>query len=144
MYMNQRKRLWVLFTLIATLAIALAFAGQGQQADKQPEASATDDSRLSLYTITDPVTGKKRRLAVSELEALGLPDPLARHDHDLTETVHADGTSSIGLRGGYQHAVMVKRAPDGSLVTTCVDSAEAAEAFLNQPVRKAPEVSRDR
>lgn len=47
----------------------------------------------------------------------------------LVQTTTAKGTS-VQLDGRFQHAVMARRAADGTLVTECHDDPQQAEAFI--------------
>lgn len=42
----------------------------------------------------------------------------------------ADGTDILDLRGGFQHAVLLRENDDGSVSVDCVDTMEKAERFL--------------
>jgi len=40
------------------------------------------------------------------------------------------GVDTLRLHGGFQHAVMMREEPDGTVTYNCVDNLEAAEAFM--------------
>lgn len=44
---------------------------------------------------------------------------------------NGEGLKRASLGSGYQHVVLARRNPDGTLSTACVNTAPAAEAFLS-------------
>ncbi|MDT5269454.1 MAG: hypothetical protein QOH49_1640 [Acidobacteriota bacterium] len=49
----------------------------------------------------------------------------------LVQEKHDDGTVSVDLQGRFQNVTMAKKNDDGSVSSACVDTPEAARAFLN-------------
>lgn len=60
----------------------------------------------------------------------------------LVEVQHPDGTVSMDLQGRFQNVVLAKRNDDGSVSAACVDSPEAATAFLQNRETPTTNVSR--
>lgn len=111
-----------------------AQAGEGDAA-KKPEAEVKVDQVLpTLYSIKDAKTGTLRAMTDSERKAAGLPDLLARQSQ-LKPQTQKSGVVSIPLENTYQNAVLIKRNPDGSFSTSCVQSMEEARKFV---ATKAP------
>jgi hypothetical protein len=49
----------------------------------------------------------------------------------LVQEKHEDGTVEVDLQGRFQNVTMAKRNDDGTVSTSCVDTPEAADAFLS-------------
>jgi hypothetical protein len=56
---------------------------------------------------------------------------LNRSSEGLVEVVHPDGHVSVDLQGRFMSASVARIDQDGQLETTCVESAEALNDFLN-------------
>jgi hypothetical protein len=64
---------------------------------------------------------------------------LTRRDPaDREVTVGRDGSRLVRLRDGHAEVMVARSNPDGSVSTRCVDSGDAAEAFLNEAPAAAP------
>ena len=50
---------------------------------------------------------------------------------------HKDGTVSVDLQGRFQNVTMAKRNDDGTVSSACVDTPEAAGAFLSSREKTA-------
>jgi hypothetical protein len=80
--------------------------------------------RVNPQTLQQgPLTQDEARRLAAQLEGNKATD-------GLVEERHADGTVSVDLQGRFQNVVLAKRNDDGSVSSACVDTPEAAEAFL--------------
>jgi hypothetical protein len=80
--------------------------------------------RVNPQTLQQgPLTQDEARRLAAQLEGNKATD-------GLVEERHADGTVSVDLQGRFQNVVLAKRNDDGSISSACVDTPEAAEAFL--------------
>jgi len=80
--------------------------------------------RVNPQTLQQgPLTQDEARQLAAQLEGNKATD-------GLVEERHADGTISVDLQGRFQNVVLAKRNDDGSISSACVDTPEAAEAFL--------------
>jgi hypothetical protein len=71
-----------------------------------------------------PLTQEQSQQLADQLEGNKTTDGLVQEKHD-------DGTVSIDLQGRFQNVTLAKRNDDGSVSAACVDTPEAAGAFLN-------------
>ncbi len=115
---------------LCCLAIGSTFiaiqAGPGEPAQEQ----TAKDVLPTLYAVRDAKTGQLRPMTEAERKAAGLPELLKRDSAALQPQNQANGTVVTPLAGTYQNAVMIKRNPDGSFTTTCVDNMDAARKFV--------------
>jgi hypothetical protein len=101
---------------------------------------------VSTQPVADPyvtveVGGKKLRVNPQTLqqapltqgEAQQLVEQLVgnKSTDGLVQEQHEDGTVEVDLQGRFQNVTMAKRNDDGTVSTSCVDTPEAADAFLN-------------
>jgi hypothetical protein len=77
-----------------------------------------------------PLTQEQSQQLAAQLEGNKTTD-------GLVEEKHADGTVSIDLEGRFQNVTLAKRNDDGSVSAACVDTPEAAGAFLNSREKTA-------
>jgi hypothetical protein len=112
------------------LAVGPAFvavhAGAGEPV---AQAQAAKDVLPTLYAVRDAKTGQLRPMSDEERKAAGLPELLKRDSAGLVPTPQANGAVVTPLTSTYQNAVMIKRNPDGSFTTSCVDTMDAARKF---------------
>lgn len=115
---------------ICCLAFGSAFiAGHAGEGATAAQAQTTKDVLPTLYAVRDAKTGELRPMSEEERKAAGLPELLKRDSAGLVPTTQSNGTVVTPLTGTYQNAVMIKRNPDGSFTTTCVDTMDAARKF---------------
>lgn len=60
-----------------------------------------------------------------------LESMLTRIPEGMTLTSGENGAQTVHLQGGFQHAFIVEKNPDGSFSTTCTDSLEQATRALD-------------
>lgn len=81
--------------------------------------------RVNAQTLQQgPLTQEQSRQLAEQLEGNKATDGLVQEKHD-------DGSVSVDLQGRFQNVTMAKRNDDGTVSAACVDTPEAASAFLN-------------
>jgi hypothetical protein len=135
--------------LTAALAVPVAASAQGEKEGPERQALeaassetvepfvATDDG---LEVVVDPETGEiVARLPRQKTDALSAP--LANALDHSTDGLHvfdlANGGRGVHLDGRFQHVLMVRVKPDGSLETACVNHVHEAEKFLKRNAAEA-------
>jgi hypothetical protein len=96
--------------------------------------------------VTVEVGGKRMRVNARTLQQGPLTPEQSRQVADalegnkstagLVEVRHEDGTASVDLQGRFRNVTVAKRNEDGPVSTSCVDTPEAAEAFLQGDAKK--------
>jgi len=119
----------------AALPVAASSSGEKEQPEQQvPEASAEDVvTTKAIRVIYDPETGEIISVPFREPSEI-LSIPLAKALTRSTEGLHvfelSNGGKGVHLDGRFQHALMVRVKPDGSIETVCTSHSHAAEKFL--------------
>ena len=81
--------------------------------------------RVNAQTLQQgPLTQEQAQQLAEQLEGNQETDGLVQEKRD-------DGTVSVDLQGRFQNVTLAKRNDDGSVSAACVDTPEAAGAFLN-------------
>ena len=81
--------------------------------------------RVNAQTLQQgPLTQEQAQQLAEQLEGNQETDGLVREKRD-------DGTVSVDLQGRFQNVTLAKRNDDGTVSAACVDTPEAAGAFLN-------------
>lgn len=118
----------------AALPVAAATPGEeepGRQASETPTAEAV--SAKAIRVIYDPETGEIISVPLREPGEI-LSAPLAKALTRTTEGLQvfelSNGGTGVHLDGRFQHALMVRVRPDGSVETVCTSHSHAAEKFL--------------
>ena len=91
--------------------------------------------------VTVEVGGKRLRVnadtmqqgPLSQEQAESIAEALKdnKSTEGLVEVRHEDGSVEVNLGDRFQNVMLAKKNEDGSVSTACVDTAEAARAFLN-------------
>lgn len=85
--------------------------------------------RVNAQTLQQgPLTQEQSQQLTSQLEGNKATD-------GLVQEKHADGTVEVDLQGRFQNVTLAKRNDDGTVSAACVDTPEAAGAFLNSRVK---------
>ena len=115
-------------------AIARHESGSGAATKSASAAEAAKN------LVTVDVAGKKLQVDARTLqqgpllqdEAQKLAEALKdnKSTEGLVQIQHADGSVSMDLRGRFQNVMIARKNDDGSVSQACVDSPEAASAFL--------------
>ena len=158
--MNQRlhdqtissRVLSVLFAICLMTAMVVQVAAASPDEEEQPERQAPEAPSVETVTtkamrvIYDPETGKIISAPFRETEILSAPlaKALSRSTEGLRVFELANGGKGVYLDGRFQHALMVRVKPDGSLETVCTSHSHAAEDFLHGKSAGAKTAPRDR
>jgi len=137
--------------LMAALALPAAAASPGEEERPElraPEAgSAEPVTTKTMRVIYDPETGEIISVPFrepSEILSIPLAKALTRSAEGLRVFELANGGKGVHLDGRFQHALMVRVKPDGSLETVCTSHSHAAEKFLHGNSAVADAESRDK
>jgi len=119
----------------AALPVAAATPGEeeqpGRQASEAPTAEAV--TAKAIRVIYDPETGEVISVPFRETEILSAPlaKALTRTTDGLRVFELSNGGKGVHLDGRFQHALMVRVKPDGSLEFVCTNHSHVAEKFLD-------------
>jgi hypothetical protein len=122
--------------LMATLALPSAASSPADEEGPKrqaPEVGSADPVvTKAMRVIYDPETGEILSVPVRVTEVLSsrLAKALTRSTEGLQVFELSNGGNGVHLDGRFQHALMVRVRPDGSLETVCTSHSRAAEAFL--------------
>lgn len=125
----------MLFAIGAVTVIA-RYESRGH--DPQRESPVASQPRKNFVTVE--VGGKKLQVNAQALQQGPLTQEQAQQIADalkdnkstngLVQVKNSNGSVSVDLQGRFQNVMLARRNDDGSISTACVDSAEAAAAFL--------------
>ena len=115
--------------------VATAAATYASRSAEPPKAERADPYvtievggkkvRVNAQTLQQgPLTQDQSRQLAEQLEGNKTTDGLVQERHE-------DGTVSVDLQGRFQNVTMAKRNDDGTVSSACVDTPEAAGAFLS-------------
>jgi hypothetical protein len=115
-------------TGVATYASRSAEPPQAERADPYVTVEVGGKKvRVNAQTLQQgPLTADESRQLAAQLEGNKATD-------GLVQEKHKDGTVSVDLQGRFQNVTMAKRNDDGTVSSACVDTPEAAGAFLGSP-----------
>jgi hypothetical protein len=126
----------LLFVGIATAAATYASRSAGPPEDVR----AASARPAAVPYVTVEVGGRKVRVnaqtmqqgPLTQAEARRLAEQLEgnKATEGLVRKRHEDGTVSVDLQGRFRNVTLAKRSGDGGVTAACVDTPEAAEAFL--------------
>ena len=129
----------LLAACVATAAVTYA-SREGAPRRVEP-ANATTTVRPADPYVTVEVGGRKVRVNAQTLQQGPLTQEQSQEIADqlegnkategLVEEKHEDGTVTVDLQGRFQNVTLAKRNEDGTVSTACVDTPEAAGAFLS-------------
>jgi hypothetical protein len=140
-------RAGVFACIVLAVGAATAIANFASRSSSTPRASqsaapaqANNSSQSAGNFVTVEVAGKKLRVNAQTLQQGPLTQEQSQQIVDalknnkstdgLVEVQHPDGSVSVDLQGRFRDVVIAKRNNDGSISTACVDTPEAASAFL--------------
>ena len=136
--------------LVAALAAPAAASPPGDEERAQREVSETPAAETyttrAIRVIYDPETGEIISVPIREAGVLSAPlaKGLTRSTEGLRVFELENGGTGVHLGGRFQHALMVRVNPDGSLETVCTSHSHAAEKFLRGTSSGADAEPRDR
>ena len=133
----SRARLFAFALLFAGVATAAAtYAARNVE---RPKAERADRPAADPF-VTIEVGGRKVRVNAQTLQQGPLTQEQARQlagqlegnkeTDGLVQEKREDGTVAVDLQGRFQNVTLAKRNDDGSVSAACVDTPEAAGAFL--------------
>ena len=123
-----------LMAVFAAPAAATSPDEKGEPKRQTSEVSSVETTATrAIRVIYDPETGEIISVPFRETEVLSAPlaKALTRSGEGLRVFELANGGKGVYLDGRFQHALMVRVKPDGSLETVCTSHAHAAEDFLH-------------
>jgi hypothetical protein len=135
------------------VAFSLPVAAASTDEEEGPERRAPEVGRAqpvatkAIRVIYDPETGEIISVPLRESgETLSIPltKALTRSTEGLQVFEISDGGAGVHLDGRFQHALMVRVKPDGSLETVCTNHSHEAEKFLKGTTSGAKSTSRDK
>jgi hypothetical protein len=142
-------RAGVFACIVLAVGAATAIANFASRSTSTPRASqsnapaqaANNSAQSAGNFVTVEVGGKKLRVnaqvfqqgPLTQEQSQQIADALKgnKSTDGLVEVQHPDGSVSVDLQGRFKNVVLAKKNDDGSISTACVDSPEAASAFLN-------------
>jgi hypothetical protein len=142
---NQRRKLSARRTRLfrtAILASVLLVLGTvtviARYESRKPAINSSAPTEKNFVTVE--VGGKKLRVNAATLQQGPLTQDQSQQIADalqnnkstegLVQVQHADGTIEMDLQGRFQNVMLAKKNDDGSVSEACVDTPEAANAFL--------------
>lgn len=136
-----RKRVFRAAVFACALLVAgVATYASRNAAPKKAEPVAAGATQTADPYVTVEVGGRKVRVNAQTLQQGPLTQAQAQQLADqlegnkatdgLVEEKHADGTVAVDLQGRFQNVTLAKRNDDGTVSAACVDTPEAAGAFL--------------
>ena len=127
----------------AVFACALLVAGVATYASRNAAPAKPEPAPAAQTAdpyVTVEVAGRKVRVnaqtlqqgPLTQAESQQLADQLEgnKTSDGLVQEKQVDGTVAVDLQGRFQNVTLAKRNDDGTVSAACVDTPEAAEAFL--------------
>ena len=137
------KRAWLFACALLVAGVATAAATYASRNVEQPKAApaASASARPADPYVTVEVGGRKVRVnaqtlqqgPLTQAEAQQIAEQLEgnKETDGLVQEKREDGTVAVDLQGRFQNVTLAKRNDDGTVSAACVDTPEAAGAFLN-------------
>jgi hypothetical protein len=135
-----RAGLFACALLVAGIATAVATYAS-RNAERLKAAGPTASAQPADPYVTVEVGGRKVRVNAQALQQGPLTQAESRQlaeqlegnktTDGLVQEKREDGTVAVDLQGRFQNVTMAKRNDDGSVSAACVDTPEAAGAFLS-------------
>ena len=141
--------LWVVCLIAFLVLPSAASPPGGEDGPKRPvpEAERAEAVATKAFRVVyDPETGEAISIPVRETEILSAPlaRALTRSTEGLRVFELANGGKGVHLDGRFQHALMVRVRPDGSLETVCTNHSHEAENFLKGKTAGTEPAPRDK
>ena len=137
------KRAWLFACALLVAGAATAVATYASRSAEPPQAgrAAAAASQAADPHVTVEVGGRRLRVNAQTLQQGPLTPEQARQlaeqlegnkaTEGLVQEKHEDGTVAVDLQGRFQNVTLARRNDDGTVSAACVDTPEAAGAFLN-------------
>ena len=133
-----RAGLFACALLVAGVATAAAYASRNVA---RPQAKRAAAVQTADPYVTVEVGGKRVRVNAQTLQQGPLTQAQSQQlaaqlegnqeTDGLVQEKQADGTVSVDLQGRFQNVTLARRNDDGTVSAACVDTPEAAGAFLS-------------
>lgn len=130
---------------LVVAGVATAAAAYASRNAAQPKAAPAAAVQPADSYVTVEVGGKKLRVNAQTLQQGPLTQQQSQQltsqlegnkaTDGLVQEKRADGTVEVDLQGRFQNVTLAKRNDDGTVSAACVDTPEAAGAFLNRRVK---------
>ena len=148
---SQRRpaagRAWLFACALLVAGVATAAAAYASRNAEPPEAAGAAAVQTADPYVTVEVGGRKVRVNAQTLQQGPLTQEQARQFAEqlegnqetdgLVKEKHEDGSVSVDLQGRFQNVTLAKKNDDGSVSAACVDTPEAAGAFLGSQEKTA-------
>lgn len=120
--------------------VATAAAAYASRSAEPPKAAGAAAAQTADPYVTVEVGGKHLRVNAQALQQGPLTQAEAQQlaaqlegnkaTDRLVQEKHEDGTVEVDLQGRFQNVTMARKNDDGTVAASCVDTPEAASAFL--------------
>ena len=123
--------------LMAAFAVPAAATSPGENGEPKRQASeaagAESVATKAIRVVVDPETGEIISVPFRETDVLSAPlaKALTRSGEGLEVFELSNGGKGVHLDGRFQHVLMVRVNPDGSLETVCTNHSHEAGDFLH-------------
>ena len=123
--------------LMAAFAVPVAATSPDEKGETKRQGSETASAESvapnAIRVIVDPGTGEIISVPFRETDVLSAPlaKALTRSTEGLRVFELSNGGMGVHLDGRFQHALMVRVKPDGSLETVCTNHSHEAEDFIH-------------
>jgi len=134
----RRTRLFRAAIFASVLLVLGAVTVIARYGSRKPGPNSSAEAEKNFVTVE--VGGKKLRVNAATLQQGPLSQQQSQQIADalqnnkstdgLVQVQHADGTIEMDLQGRFQNVMIAKKNDDGSVSQACVDTPEAANAFL--------------
>jgi len=134
----RRTRLFRAAILASVLLVLGAVTVIARYESRKPVINSSAPTEKNFVTVE--VGGKKLRVNAATMQQGPLTQEQSQQIADalqnnkstdgLVQVQHADGTVEMDLQGRFQNVMIAKKNDDGSVSQACVDTPEAANAFL--------------
>ena len=147
-----RRIFQVVLTACWMAAFAVPVAATSPDEKGEPKRQVPEEASVesvppnAIRVIVDPETGEIISVPFRETEVLSAPlaKALTRSIEGLRVFELENGGKGVHLDGRFQHALVVRVKPDGSLETVCTNHLHAAEKFLQGKSAGADAAPRDK
>lgn len=143
----RASRAWLFAGALLFAAVATAAVTYASRNAAPPKAAPVAAVEPADPYVTVEVGGRKVRVNAQTLQQGPLTQEQAQQlaeqlegnktTDGLVQEKRADGTVSVDLQGRFQNVVLAKKNDDGTVSAACVDTSEAAGAFLRSREKPA-------
>lgn len=150
--MTSYCNLPILCAVCLMVAFVAPVAGVSPDEEGEPKLQASEAASAEtvatkvVRVVYDPETGETISVPLRGNDVLSAPltKALTRSTDGLQVFELASSGKGVHLDGRYQHALMVRMKPDGSIETVCTNHSHEAEQFLKGKTAEAKPTPRDK